>query len=112
MSLGTIRARSPGDDDLVKILAPVGKVSRSIMRTPLSLTELRRGLIVSFEWPSTQTGDFAKSRHLRPIGKVVTKDDLPHIGGVALGLQLLDDPTWVIDPARAIESGRLYFAEN
>lgn len=80
------------------------------MTNPLKLADMTRGRVVSFEWPNHPTGDLAKEKGLRPLAKVVTKEDLPNMGDGPIGLQLLDDPMWVMNPELAMSKGRKFFA--
>lgn len=77
------------------------------MSNPLKLENFTRGTLVVFEWSPGGTGDFARENRIRPLGKVVTRDDLPQMA-TAVGVQLIDDPMWVIDPAVAIAKGKKF----
>jgi hypothetical protein len=50
--------------------------------------------------------------NIRPLGKVVTRDDLPQMTATAVGVQLIDDPMWVINPAFAIAKGKTFTLAN
>lgn len=78
------------------------------MQTPLTLEQLKRGDLVSFEWSAGPAGDSARERGIRALGRVVTQEDLPHMKGTAVGVQLVDDPVWVIDPAFAMSKGKTF----
>lgn len=82
------------------------------MSIPLALAEFERGIVVAFEWGPGGMGDFARENQIRPLGRVVTRDDLPEMASTAVGVQLIDDPTWVIDPAFAIAKGKKFTLEN
>lgn len=73
----------------------------------LTMTDLERGMVVTWEW-SAGTKDLAERRNVRPIGRVVTHEDLLTMSAaVKIGIQTLDDPLWVIDPATILTKGRL-----
>lgn len=78
------------------------------MPGPLKLEDFTRGTLVAFEWGPGATGDFARESGIRALGKVVTREDLPQMRAEAVGVQLIDDPTWVLDPAFAIAKGQTF----
>ena len=79
------------------------------MSAPLLLEDFKRGILVAFEWAPGPTGDLARKRNLRALGKVVTREDLPKMSSTTtVAVQLLDDPLWVIDPAFAIAKGKTF----
>lgn len=78
------------------------------MGVPLKLDDFTRGVLVKFEWSAGDAGDFARENGIRPLGRVVTREDLPQMAGTAVGVQLIDDPSWVIDPAFAMAKGKTF----
>ncbi len=82
------------------------------MPDPIKLEDFKRGSMVAFEWSPGVAGDFARENNIRALGKVVTHEDLPQMTSTAVGIQLLDDLTWVIDPAFAIAKGKTFFLAN
>jgi hypothetical protein len=82
------------------------------MAAPLKLEDFKRGSMVAFEWSHGATREFARENNIRALGKVVTQEDLPQMKSTAVAIQLLDDPTWVIDPAFAIAKGKTFFLAN
>ena len=82
------------------------------MESILNIGDFKRGIHVSFEWGSGTTGDFARENHIRALGRVVTCEDFPQMTSTAVGVQLLDDPLWMIDPAYAISKGKTFFLAN
>ena len=84
-------------------------------RTVINISDLTRGLFVSWDWATGLSGTLATSKGIRPIGRVVTRDDLPHMhtDDSDLGVQTLDDPNWIINPSIFTEKGRiLYLADS
>jgi hypothetical protein len=73
-----------------------------------AIEQFTQGLLVQWEWVANGAGQGAIDKGFRPLGRVVTRDDLPHMG-TALGIQLVDDPMWVIDPAVGLSKGREFF---
>lgn len=80
-------------------------------RQELTVDDLAPGLRVTWEWPNGPTGDAAQERGVRPLGRVVTKADLPHMA-CEVGVQTEDDPSWVMDPIQMIGKGRKIFAAD
>ena len=78
----------------------------------MKLEDFKRGAMVAFEWSLGDAGDFARENSIRALGMVVTREDLPQMTSTAAGIQLLDDPTWVIDPAFAIAKGKTFVSAN
>ncbi len=79
------------------------------MSASLKLEDFKRGTVVAFEWAPGPAGDLARKRNLRALGKVVTREDLPKMSSTTtVGVQLLDDPLWVIDPAFAMSKGKSF----
>ena len=74
----------------------------------LAVADLAPGLRVSWEWSNGPIGDVARARGVRPLGRVVTKADLPHMA-CEVGVQTEDDPSWVVDPLQMIGKGRKIF---
>lgn len=74
----------------------------------MRLEDFKRGDLIAFDWSTGVASDLARKGNIRPLGRVVTQEDLPHMTGTALGIQLIDDPTWVIDPAFAISKGKTF----
>lgn len=75
----------------------------------IGANDLVPGTFVSWVWAEGAGGDAARGRDLRPIGQLVTKDTLPHLV-CELGIQLLDDPSWVLDPLLMLSKGRAIYA--
>ena len=71
-------------------------------------TDLRRGDLVEWDWIPTGYGALAIERGLRPLGRVVTRDDLPTMSVLEghLNIQLLDDEMWVLSVQTMLEKGR------
>lgn len=69
---------------------------------------LRRHDLVDWDWSASGLGKLAVRRGIRPIGRIVTRDDLPHMSerDGPLGIQCLDDATWVISPYEMERRGR------
>ena len=76
------------------------------------MEDFKRGILVAFEWSPGDAGEYARENQIRPLGKVVTSDDLPQMASTAVGVQIVDDPTWVIDPAFAIAKGKTFTLAN
>lgn len=51
----------------------------------------------------------AKSASIRPVGRVVTREDLPRLG-CEIGIQTEDDQNWVLDPVLMLAKGRKLYA--
>lgn len=69
------------------------------------LSDFRPGEQVRWEWQ--QNGPFGKlavESGIRPVGVVVDRQMRPHMG-VTVGIEVLDDPLWVIDPEFAMYKG-------
>ena len=84
-------------------------------RTVVNVSDLTRGLFVSWEWADGLSGTLATTKGIRPIGRVVTREDLPHMhtDDSGFGVQTLDDAEWVINPTIFTEKGRiLYLADS
>jgi hypothetical protein len=82
-------------------------------RREAEFTDLKRGLLLSWDWVAEGAGKDAINKGIRPLGKIVTREDLPHMSvhHGEFNLQTLDDPHWVLSPALMLEKGRkLYFA--
>lgn len=76
------------------------------MRRELILTELVRGVRVTWEWSDTIAA-LASAKGVRPIGHVITHQDLPTMtGNMEVGIQTDDDPAWVLNPAEMLAKGR------
>lgn len=78
----------------------------SIVRE-LTLADLARGTRVTWEWSPVSTA-LANEKTVRPLGRVVTREDLP-LMGIELGIQADDDISWVLDPAQMIAKGKKIF---
>ena len=80
------------------------------MARELPLDELVRGARVTWEWSGVAAG-IAAERDVRPIGRVVTHEDLPTMSKtIEVGIQTDDDPVWVLDPRQMTAKGRKIFA--
>ena len=77
----------------------------------LTVDDLTPGLRVTWEWPSGPTGDTARERGVRSVGRVVIKAELPRMA-CDVGVQTEDDPSWVVDPIQMIGKGRKIFAAD
>lgn len=73
---------------------------------------LRRGMVVSWEWGTSGRGATAQADGLRPMGRIITEADHSAVPGMGLGIQVLDDPDWVIDANRALALGRALYLEK
>lgn len=83
-------------------------------RKEINLADLKRGHIVSWDWVAEGAGKPAIDKGVRPLGKIVSQEDLPYMSvrEGELNLQTLDDPNWVLSPALMLKKGRkLYFAD-
>lgn len=67
--------------------------------------QLRRGMIISWEWGDNPAGERGRTLGLRPLGRILTQGDVP---GMAqrFALKVEDAPVWKIDPVKALEQGR------
>jgi len=76
------------------------------MSEPLRIEEFERGMLVEWDW-SGPWGENAKEKGIRPVGRVVTQDDLPgmstHEG--PFNVQVLDAPWWAISPQTVLGKG-------
>lgn len=70
-------------------------------------SQLTRGSYYKWEWPMKGAGAMARHRRLRPIGRAVTQEDVPDMPESAgpIGIQTLDDKTWVIAPSMITAAG-------
>lgn len=83
-------------------------------RKEINLADMKRGLIVSWDWIEEGAGKLAMDKGIRPIGRIVTREDLPHMSvrESVFGVQTLDDPHWVLSPITMLEKGRkLYLVD-
>ncbi len=79
---------------------------------PLAYADLRRGMLVEWRW-SPGMADMASRTGVRPIGRVITREDMPTMdeGEGPLGIQALDAAWWVVGPrAFLAKGGRLWTA--
>jgi hypothetical protein len=82
------------------------------MKRELALADLVRGTRVAWEW-SGAIADLAAAKNVRPIGRVVTHEDLPLMTrNIEIGIQTDDDPLWVISPKLMVAKGRKIFAAD
>lgn len=77
-------------------------------QNPLKLSDLKPDLLITFDWSDDLTSELAKQRKLRPLAKVITKDHLPTMDS-GVGIQLIDDPSWVMNAELAIEKGKKFY---
>jgi hypothetical protein len=75
-----------------------------ILKAP---TDFIPGMLVSWEWQPKGMGQQAIDRGLRSVGRVVDRSVLPRMF-CSVGIQVLDDPAWVIDPVFALSKGRTF----
>jgi hypothetical protein len=66
------------------------------------------GMLVRWDWVPTGFGQMAINNGIRPLGRVVSKLAKPHMG-CEIGIQVVDDLTWVMDPVVALGKGREFF---
>lgn len=66
------------------------------------------GMLVQWAWEPKGFGQIAINNGIRPLGRVVNKLTLTHMA-CELGIQVVDDPAWVIDPVTALSKGREFF---
>ncbi len=73
----------------------------------LRYEDLARGMLVEWRWPVGGTGDLAAENGVRPLGRVVTREDLPTMSEQdgPLGVQTLDAAWWVLSPATVLAKG-------
>lgn len=103
----------PTEDRGLHSPAAAGR-TRSAKQTELprlTLDDLKRGMLIRWDWPEGLR-ELAARGQVRPIGRVITRDDLPTMSKrTRLAVQTVDDPTWVIDPAVVLaKGGSLYRA--
>lgn len=80
------------------------------MARELTLDELVRGTRVAWEWSGVAAGIAAEKR-VRPVGRVVTHEDLPSMSkAIEVGIQVDDDLVWVMDPRQMIAKGRKIYS--
>jgi hypothetical protein len=70
--------------------------------------EFTAGTLVQWNWEPSGFGQIAINNGIRPLGRVVNKNTLPHMA-CQLGIQVVDDPAWAIDPVTALSKGREFF---
>jgi hypothetical protein len=71
----------------------------------ISVIQLKRGMLVRWRWGG-HGRTIAKDKGVRPVGRVVTRDDYPHMA-CEIGLACLDDSMWVLDPEILLAKGRV-----
>lgn len=82
------------------------------MRRELILTELVRGTKVAWEW-SGPVAELARAKGVRPVGRVITHEDLPTMTArIEVGIQTDDDPAWVLNPVEMLAKGRKILAAD
>lgn len=73
-----------------------------------SMDPLVPGKLVRWEWVDVGMGADAIAKGIRPVGIVVDKTVMPHMA-CELGVQLLDDKFWIIDPVFFFSKGRCFY---
>jgi hypothetical protein len=77
----------------------------------LEIKDFTVGRIVTWKWTDGLCGVHAKNSKLRPIGRVVDRNEYPYMA-CELAVAILDDPSWVIDPRTALEKSIKFFASD
>jgi hypothetical protein len=77
------------------------------MDTLQTLGDFIPGMLVSWEWQPKGMGELAIQKGIRPVGRVVDRNTLWYMA-CSVGIQVLDDPAWVIDPVFALSKGRTF----
>lgn len=83
------------------------KVPDLLNRTLANASDFVPGMLVSWEWQPKGVGQLAIEQGLRAVGRVVDRSVLPHMAR-SVGIQVLDNPAWVIDPVFALSKGRTF----
>lgn len=79
------------------------------MTKALTVDDLVPGTIVTWEWPESLASE-AHKRGVRPIGRVVTHEDIRFMSSITkVGIQIEDDPLWIFDPVQVIAKGAKLF---
>ncbi|MGI4797359.1 MAG: hypothetical protein ACRYG8_25570 [Janthinobacterium lividum] len=75
---------------------------------------LVRGELYEWEWPMMGAGVMAQMRGLLPIGRAVTREDVPtmHKGVASIGFQVLQDDRWLISPDWIVENGCRFWKKS
>lgn len=68
------------------------------------LKDFHIGELIYWKWSSFGAARVAAERNVRPIGRVVSKSMRPEIPG-KLAIQVIDEPTWLLDIQRYLEMG-------
>jgi hypothetical protein len=76
------------------------------MSEPLRIEDFERGMLVEWDW-SGPWGENAIEKGIRPVGRVVTRDDLPNMSTHEgpFNVLVLDSPHWVISPHTVLRKG-------
>lgn len=68
-------------------------------------SQLRRGMLISWEWGDNAAGERGRRTGLKPLGRILTQGDIPGMSQ-RFALQVEGAPDWKINPVAAIEQGR------
>ena len=70
-------------------------------------TTLIRGELYEWDWPLIGAGVMARRRALLPLGRAITRDDVPQMDKsvTSIGFQVLQDTNWIIAPDWIIANG-------
>lgn len=73
----------------------------------LGIRDIERGMLVAWDWSEDMVG-LASKRGVRPVGRVVTQEDLPSMSTVEgpCNIQCLDDAAWLLSPDTMLRKGR------
>lgn len=75
---------------------------------------LVRGELYEWEWPLVGAGAMARIRGLLPLGRAVTRDDVPkmHKSVASVGFQVLQDEGWIISSDWIVENGCRFWKKS